>query len=271
MSSISFVSPSGEIRISGAERAMMSAICDGFRRMQMGKLEYDDLDWVERVTVPGHYLNDYAARLRLATTTDERVKLRLQLARAFDTFFAVGDEKSIILDGEPVDVFCLSLNSAIAWGNRPVQLCAKLHGQCEIHAYCEGEDRAWLADLVQEALDCGVFRSWVNGYDGWQKLMDFLRSSDSEPVVTSYSVTDSFPNPNFAPEGVISADSDDPWEEWSKFDAAKQWEWGMNKLREEPSLRISPDRLGRLFDIGLTATEFMRRAREVSIAPAEAA
>lgn len=262
MSSISFNSPSGEVRVSGRERAMMGSVCASFRKMQMGDWTFDELEWVEHVTLPGHYLHNDAVRLR-SLSGDAMYEMRRRLRQTLDTYFSVGDDGAIILDGKPVDLFCLTLNSALAWGNRAVQLAAKLHGQCEIHAYCEGEDRVWLAELVEEAVEVNVFRPEPWGYDGWHKVAEFLRASDNEPVVTSYSVTDSFPNPSFLPDDV-EVNPDDQWEAWSQFDSAQQWEWSMEKLRGEGGLRISPDRLDAPFGDGMTGSEFMQRARSTA-------
>ena len=275
MSSIAFTSPSGHVNVSGRERAMMGSICDSFRRAQTGDFRYDDLAWVKDVVRPGHYLHVEACRVDAASDDYDRAQRKIRLAQTLDTYLHVGDmgmESAIILDGKAIDLFTLTLNSAIEWGNRAVQLCAKLHGQCEIHAYCEGEDRAWLADLIQEGLDCNVFRSELWGYDGWPKVIEFLRGDASEPVVTSYSVTDSFPSAAYAPEGAIgrTEDGETDWDAWYDIEPSKQWEWGMAALRKEPGLRIGPEQLVRMFGDGLTGREFMRLVRQQA-APAPVA
>ena len=264
MSSISFVDPSGEVRISGRERAMMASVCNDFRRAQTGDFKNDDLTWLAQVAKPGHYLHSYSVTLANATTDEARYKEGARLARALDTYLHVGDDDgALILDGRPVEIFSMMLNSALSWGNRAIALCAKLHGQCEIHAFCEGVDRAWLAELVQEALDCGVFRPDAWGYDGWPKLIEFLKRSDSEPVVTSYSVTDNFPNAGHAPEGALPRDDQGKidWDAWYEISPTQQWEWGLAAIRQEPGLRISPDRLGAFFGEGMTGRAFMERVR----------
>lgn len=248
---------------------MMGSICNDFRRAQTGDFRFDDLAWLKSVLREGHYLYATAEKIESAGDSYEKAGLRNTLARDLDTYLAVGgdwDEKgsAIVLNGQPIDTFTLALNSAIEWGNRAIQLCAKLHGQCEIHAYCEGEDRAWLADVIQDALDCRVFRPDAWGYDGWPAVIDFLRAGTNEPVVTSYSATDSFPNAAYAPEGALdkTEDGEIDWDAWYEIDPAQQWEWGMTALRKEPGLRISPDRLGRMFGDGLTGREFVLRAQD---------
>ncbi len=76
-------------------------------------------------------------------------------------------------------------------------LAARIAGQAEVHGFCEGIDRAWLAGLIDEGLKSGEFRK-NTGYphreESWEHVTAFLRARDDEPVVMSYSVTDSFPN-----------------------------------------------------------------------------
>jgi hypothetical protein len=262
MSSISFHTIGREVRVSGRERAMMGVICNRFLKMQMGDLAYEPLEWVEHVFARGHYIADMAVELRLATNDHEKARLSSRLAQSLETFFHVGDARDVVLlDGEPVDLFALALNSAIQWGNRAVQLAAKLHGQCEIHCYVEGEDRAWLADLIEEAVACDVLRGDVWGYDGWAEVARLLREDAAAPVVTSYSVCDTFPNPSFIPDGIeIDPDDDGRWEAWSRIEPEKQWEYAMAKLRAVSGLRLSPERLDDFFHGGLAGREFMRRA-----------
>lgn len=104
--------------------------------------------------------------------------------------------------------FAADLNKAMV-ANPAVRLIARLHGQCEIHCYVEGQDRAWLADRIFEALHTlvrvkdmdgdrmvellRVGFSASGGRIGWLRLMDWLRSRSDEPVVCSYSVTSQFP------------------------------------------------------------------------------
>lgn len=263
MSSIAFHTPEKTLRISGRERAMMGDLCHRMLRAQLGLGDHDDFTWVEHVTCPGHYLHTAAIRARSRDNIEERRRLRADLL----TYLNVGDGGALILDGESVDLFELNLNSAIEWGSRPVRLAAKLHGQCEIHGYCEGEDRAWLAEVIEEGVDGHVFRDEAWGYDGWTAVAAFLRSADDQPVVTSYSVCESFPNPEFMPAD-IEFDPDDPYEAWSNFSEQQHWEWGMAALRVRKGLRISPETINWLYHGGLTGAAFIERAREIERASA---
>lgn len=264
MSSIAFHEPTWTVRVSGRERAIMGGLCSDMLQVQLGDFSHQDLEWVQHVAKPGHYLYVMASELSGAPKDSDRwYDARRRLAQSLETWFRVGNLSSndiaMILKGEAVDPFTMALNSAVSWGNECVQLAAKLHGQCEIHAYCEGKDRAWLAALIERTVSAGVFHSDPWGYDGWVSLCEHLRRSADAPVVTSYSVCESFPNPSFAPDDV-ELDEDDPYEAWSNYSEEDHWRWGMEALREEASLQISPDRIGKLYGNKMTGAEFMQRA-----------
>lgn len=97
-------------------------------------------------------------------------------------------------NGHEVDLFSLQLNTALALGSDAVKFSTRLHGQCEIHAFVRGENRAWLAEIVDRGVASGVLREpYQKQYGSWQDVSAMLRSSTASPVVTSYSVTESFP------------------------------------------------------------------------------
>src|SRR5678809_1267407 len=64
-----------------------------------------------------------------------------------------------------IDPFELQLNSALALGSDVVKLAARFHGQCEVHCWVDAADRVWLANMVVEGLECGVFRRTLRGTD----------------------------------------------------------------------------------------------------------
>lgn len=152
-----------------------------------------------------------------------------------------------------VNVFQTTLNTALAVGSDPLKLYARLHGQCEVHAFVEGENRKWLADIIQRGLDIGLYRTVPRGYDGWEAVVTMLRKRDDEPVVTSYSVCESFPNHTIVQNaGLINlpfyTDEDgkvyedeydiDPWEDLTD---EERWNLGMNAIRlNEGWLELTP-------------------------------
>lgn len=178
----------------------------------------------------------------------------------------------------------VDLNTALVAGSDPVRLAAKLHGWCESHAWVDGPDRAWLADIIDQGLRAGLYRRGLWYADqpdgprdkwsdqGWEGVLALLRSRDDEPVVTSYSVCDQFPNRHIAdwrppdlPEGwvpdwaatdgrnewdAMSADEqtsewrDHALDRWYDLPAEQRWDLAMAGLRRErPWGRLAPDTL----------------------------
>lgn len=131
------------------------------------------------------------------------------------------------------------------------RLIARLHGQCEIHAYVEGEDRDWLAGIIEGALASGLLRegfdTTIDPNSGWRKVIDLLRSRDDEPVVTSYSVCEGFPNLTLVRQEETwqpTRPSWEPGEEWYDLPAEEQWATALAALRKKDErgswLRLQP-------------------------------
>jgi hypothetical protein len=95
------------------------------------------------------------------------------------------------------------------------------------------------------------------GYDGWPVVVSMLRKRDDEPVVTSYSVCEGFPNHNMVQDaGLIELpfykDSDgkeyeDEYdtEPWDALSAGERWDLGMQALRggeDDTWLELEPER-----------------------------
>ena len=125
------------------------------------------------------------------------------------------------------DLFEMSLNTAMAIGSDPVRFCARVHGQCEIHGYVEGPNRAWLAEIIDEGLRTKILRHETQGYgEGWEDVAKLLRARDDCPVVTEYSVTGSFPQ---MPESWREREDCD---EWYEIPEEARWETALRELRE---------------------------------------
>jgi hypothetical protein len=167
--------------------------------------------------------------------------------------FSVGLERCLFQrEGTPLETFSLQLNTALALGSDPLCLFARLHAQCEIHAWVEGPDRAWLADVIQQGLDAGLCRDGM----GWDKVQELLRSGSEHPVVTSYSVTDGFPNQYVA--GWVGPRDDegetlneDAWYDDNTDD--ERWDLAMAGLRQQKGMEsMSPETLRNGFGHGVS-------------------
>lgn len=253
MSRIYFHSPSGDAEVLGSERAHMGWLC---QQIAMSAADADSPHGAERIASllrPDHYMAGHKPFPDSPHVVDQR------WAQAMNTALNgyLGDP--LQWKGTPIGGLSLTLNTAVALGGDEVKLAARLHGQCEIHAYVEGSNRNWLADMVQSALAKAVFRPSRGDYStGWDSVITLLRSRDDEPVVTSYSVCDSFPNPSVGdwlppwPEGVPRSwdalteeqtkERSDREEAWYELESEEQWRISLEGLRAGTGgLELKPD------------------------------
>lgn len=124
------------------------------------------------------------------------------------------------------------LNTALRAGSDPIRLAAKIAGYSSLHCWVEGPDRAWLASIIEDALDQGLYRHrlfsepapgaqpiWTP--QGWDDVLDLLTSADDEPVVLSYSIDGEFPNDTIAD---WSPDLPADWRpDWATGDGQQDW------------------------------------------------
>lgn len=227
MSSISFASPTGVAYLRGSERAWM------------GRLIYD--------TTIGTMGASFNRDVLLQAIPDDHY-LRIVKpdcwADSFATFIRTSD-LTLTAGDLAVDTFELVLNTALVIGGDAIKLAARLHGQCEMHAWVDGPNRAWLAAVIEHGRASSLFRPDM----GWEEVCAFLLASDSEAVVTSYSVTDSFPYPD--PDVPRYRDdmtheereaADQRSEDWYDLPDADRWADGMAWLKRSPAaLELTPD------------------------------
>lgn len=177
MSRIYFHSEHGTAELRGSERAYMGTFCGDLLivALGMGRVWPSDADRYRALVPANHYA--------LAETDPMR------FIRSLETWLHVGQGQ--IGRTLKVEAWVAGLNTALAMGSDPIRLMARLHGQCETHAYVEGTNRAWLADIIEDGRDAHILRA----NQGWESVVELLRARDDEPVVTSYSVCEQFPNP----------------------------------------------------------------------------
>jgi hypothetical protein len=227
----------GTVELLGCERAWMGLLCS---ELAAGVVP----DWPERLEprlTPDAPLRHWF----------EDGKLQV-LRRWIRTYLGAGDDTAQFTDddGTPLDTFSLVLNTALALGSNPVAVMARLHAQCEIHCYVEGEDRAWLADVIDRGLHDGVMRPGM-GWDNVTELLRSIRGDWTDPVVTHYSVTAGFPNAHVADwEPPAGLDPDAAVDAWYDLPDNEQWELALNGLRSRPGrrLRLSPESLRARFE-----------------------
>lgn len=221
MSRIYFHSLHGEAEVRGWERARAGALCSDMLMVALGVSTSDDMPSrpspIRRILPPNCYALEYSG-YQFASW------LHTWLVASNDTYFVVNSDRKIT-------VFSAALNTAHVTGSDPVKLLARLHGQCELHAYVEGHNRAWLADIIEQGRAAGIMRA----DSGWESVIELLRTRDDEPVVTSYSVCEQFPN-----QGVANWQNDD--EVWYELPADEKWRLALAGLRNTTGeLEIKPD------------------------------
>lgn len=269
MSRVTFHSPSGEAELRGSERAYAAHATNqlalGFLTSYRARERYGPL------LPAGSYLH---------VTRDE------YWDRTFRTWWTVGDEVLTLPDVGELAPWTLTLNTALVAGSDPIELLARLHGTCEIHGYVEAEHRGWLADIIEGGQHDKVLRAGA----GWDDVVTLLRSRDDEPVVMSYSVTESFPNAHQAdwmppwPDGVPKRwdaltenqqqERADREEAWYELSGDEQWERGLRGLRATGAgnVDLTPDIWGvRGFGNGWSVFDLEEWLNTQPAVPAEAA
>jgi len=234
MSAIYFHSQSEDtVRLNGSERAYMSGLIHNvFWTSFQPVIEYGDIRHWSRQVLPKdcYVLKEYVGKLSYENT--------------LNTFIGANGTKNLFWQGEAIELFALCLNTAYILGGDTMKLICRLHGQSEIHCYVEGANRKWLADIMAQGRELSILRE----DEGWEDVIELLRKRDDEPVVCSYSVCESFPNPNASDwEHAESLDEDEDedednkYEAWGKLSDDEQWASGMSYLRRSIGLEIRPD------------------------------
>lgn len=224
MSSIYFHNEHGDAHVSGSERASFGMTC---ANIAWGVLDIVADDW-----------SHHEAKLRDVFPVGHYVLSGPNFACAAEAFFCVGSDPILFL-GKELDPFTINLNTAYYMGSDEVKLAARLHGQCEIHAYVEGANKQWLADIIKRGRSFKFFRDGM----GWDSAISLLEKEAITPVVTSYSVCDQFPNSGIANfDYPILPDGEENYDAWYDLPPLEQWEMAMIGLRESGrSLELSPD------------------------------
>lgn len=247
MSRIYFHSEHGSAELRGSERAYMSIFCVDLMMSVFGDMHYAK-DWLLPLVPPTSYVHK----------SDD-------IERTLETYLRVqGDLRA---NDKSVDTFEISLNTAWAIGGDALRLMARLHGQCEVHCWVEGQNRKWLYDIIAAGRKSGLLR----GKQGWEEVAAFLVSRDDCPVVCSYSVCEQFPNFGCLPgdHPLKQGKDENASEQFYELDDSEAWSACMQELRAQGSgLEMRPDKWGGFY-FGHGATAFsLRQAMSDAVANA---
>lgn len=193
MSRIYFHSLDKESEVYGSERAYMGHLCT---------------DLAYSVSELDSFFFEKSPMLKVLEESNNRKYSKEDAKMAFNLFNSMFFNINWKVNDRNVNSFAVVLNTAMALGGDAIKLYARLHGQCEIHAYVEGEYRSWLADIIDKGVESKILRVFPEDgekeylqnqkrFIGWNQVSKHLRENNVNPVVTSYSVCESFPNYQF--------------------------------------------------------------------------
>lgn len=294
MSRVFFHSPSGTAALSGAERGWLRHLAaapavaawdldGGFSLETAGRIIAMVPEVPEGVTGRHGYLHVFL-REALAATARRDYSLNRRLIDALKTAVSLGSLEFDV-QGVQLRAVNLNLNTALVAGSDPIALAAKIYGWCESHCWVEGPDRAWMADVIEQGLAAGLYRTgmgWESRYadhDPGDGVLALLRARNDEPVVLSDSTTDSFPDELVGdwmppwPEGVEKdwlalteaqqEEREARREQFTELPYDEQWDISMRGLREtRPWAQLSADSLRtQFFHLPLTVHDVMRPDR----------
>lgn len=218
-----------EAELRGSERAYCDALVSRFGMAMLGIYGWTDRHaaiWT--VVAPDSWP---AKMLREGKVAEAAASLETHFRGTFS------DGPFVDIGGRSVSIPYAVMNTAIQAGSMQMGLAARIHGNCENHLWVDGPNRAWLADIMERGRAIGIYREEM----GWESVIELLRKRDDEPVVTSFSVTDQFPNltvareagdaPKPTPEQWEEHGEDARWMAFSELPEAEQWDRCMKALR----------------------------------------
>lgn len=227
MSRIYFHAPHRTAEVGGSERAYFGGMS---RRIALGILDPQnymrDREWLEPLMVGRTY-----------TFRDDN------WANDFKTWFGGMDHGGFQIGENIVGCSELALNTLIAMNSPQLSFVAHIHGLCESHVWCEAENARWLSDLIRRGRESELFRAG----QGWEDVMTLAQEvaeTGEGPIVTSYSVSDEFPNRSVA--GRLGDEN-----EWYTLSVDERWDLAVKGLREAQwPFAMGPDRQGQRYLTG---------------------
>lgn len=252
MSRVYFHTKTEEAELRGSERAYAGSVCGKLfvQSVELNDTWMDETSPLKSILVPDHYTRDYEGK---------------QFNKTLQTACGTSMGDLFIVEGVRINSFSLMLNTALIMGSDEVKLLARIHGQSEIHAFIEGTNRAWIAGLIQNGRKSGLFRDG----QGWESVAELLLKDDSEPVVMSYSVCESFPNSSVTTwvPPYDEESGEDIHDAWYDLTDAERWQMSLDAIRKQKGLELKPDDWNSFyFTHGINGFQLLEYAKEIMIA-----
>lgn len=281
MSRVYWNTPSDRAELHGSEKAWLRSLAEGPARAawdldDSGAYEraVEIVSWITEKPDNGNGSNYLHQHLRAAQANSRDYEARRRFVSSLQLSMRVqGVELHVA--GVQLGSMNVDLNTALVAGSDPIRLAAKIAGWGEAHAYIEGPDRAWVADIIDQALDAGLYRRTLRSADldgapressqGWEGVQELLRQRDDEPVVLSYSVADPFPNAEIAGIELPRDKYGDPiGDTWYELPDEEKWAKAMAGLRlTRPWARLAPDTLAEVaFHLAVTVYDLFAPDRD---------
>lgn len=243
MSRLYFHTPHDEVAVAGPEAHYLHHFVAQLALSALPTVHHND-QIAERL-VPGNYL---AAMPRLGVD-------QVRWHTSVETAFSVGFDQAVFqLDNRQLDSFSLMLNTCLLLGSDPVQLITRIAAQNEIHCFVEGPYRPWAAMLLERARQLRILRPRM----GWEAVIELLNARTDEPVVCSYSVTDSFP--------YMPIDWAERGDDWYDVSNEEQWRICLAEIRDpDRGLELHPDKLADPFRHTLSLFDLFAEPEEIEV------
>ena len=232
MSRVYFHSEDDRAAILGSERAWLYHIC---KKMSIGLFNIPDgiedqgkaLTFSLYSSLPESCgLRDFFQLEEGSNTATIKQGERLRLKSFLEMYLSVSDDKFF----NKIPIWLLWLNTACLIGNDAIKLAARIYGQCECHCWVRGENKKWLAAIIEKALATHLYRR----NSSWEDVVELLNQENDSPVVLSYSVCDSFPNATVAGWG-------DKWEKFEQLEDSEKWLLAVVNIEESgQGLELAP-------------------------------
>lgn len=246
-----------DLFVNGSERANFSVMTEQYAKGAFGlTYGFGDPYLLEKL---GPFINPEGFLGKFLPVDEDEASRRnpafeQAVGHALNTMNSRNGAPVLCWKGAEINVRQLLLNTVLATGSDALRLAVKINAQCEFHGYIMGFHRNWMADLIKEGLEEGVFHSGR----GWEELIVKLREAAQGPVVSSFGK--SFPNSDVAnwmppwPEGVEKhwnalteqqqTERTARQEKWEALSDEKQWKLAVQGLKAPGKIKPwAPDTL----------------------------